>query len=100
MPIIVRENVDVGDTETEIIEPHETPHDKDRIFSVSNREQEVKVKAWASEDGETWEERETSVIPANNTGSLTIGPRIYWVKLTGKTTTSGTTSTVDACLVY
>lgn len=100
MPIITRENVEVGDTEIEIIEAHETPHEKDRIFGVSNGDQEIEAKAWASGDGETWEERETKIISPNKTSSLTVGPFIYYVKLTGKTTTSGTTSTVDASLTY
>ena len=100
MPIIVKENVEVGDTETEIIEAHETPHDKDRIFSVSNGDKEIEVKAWASEDGTDWEVRETKTISANETATLIVGAFIYFVKLTGKTTTTGDISEVDACLIY
>ena len=58
------------------------------------------MTAWGSNDGESWEPRDTKTIEANNTGALTVGPTIYWVKLVGKTTSPGTISTVDACLVY
>jgi len=100
MPVIVREKVEVSDTETEIIEPQYTPHDKDRIFTVSNGEHEIDVKAWGSENGETWTEKATITLPANQTGSLIVGPFLYYVKLTGNTITPGTISMVDACLVY
>ena len=100
MPIIVKENVEVGGTETEIIEAHETPHEKNRIFGISNGDKEIEVNAWASEDGADWEVRETKTISANETDTLIVGPFIYFVKLTGKTTTLGEISEMDACLIY
>ena len=100
MPIITRENIEVRDTETEIIEPQETDKEKDRILSVSNGDYEIELKAWGSNDGETWVEKDTLIIPANNTGSLTVGPNVRSVKLTGNTTTPSTTSIVDASLTY
>ena len=101
MPVVVRENIEVHEFETEIIEQQETDKEKDRIFAVANGEHEIEVTAWGSnDDGVTWEEKETLTIEANNTGALTVGPHMLSVKLTGKTIEPGNTSTVDACLVY
>ena len=100
MPIIVKENVLVTDTETEIIEAHETPHEKDRIFAVSNGEKKIEVKAWGKNEGESWIEKGSREIEANNNGTLTVGLNVYFVKLTGKTLSSGDTSIVDASLTY
>jgi len=100
MPIIIRENVEVKDIQTEIIEPQETDKNKDRIFAISNGDNEIEVKIMGSNDCETWEERDSVTIEANNNRSLTCGPQVYWVKLIGNTTTSGTTSVVDASLTY
>ena len=100
MTIIVRENVLVTDTETEIIEPHETDKQKDRIFTVSNGENKIQVKAWGKNEGEEWVERSSIDIGPNDNGTLICGPNVYIVKLTGKTLTSGTTSIVDASLTW
>ena len=57
MPVVVRENVNVMDSEGDIIEPQETDKTKDRIFSVANRDAEIEIKAYGSNDGgATWEE--------------------------------------------
>ena len=101
MPVVIRENVEVGDTETEIFEPQETDKTKDRIFSVANRDAEIEIKAYGSNDGgATWEDRGSKVIPANHTDTLIVGLDVLVVKLIGKTTTPGTNSTVDASLVW
>jgi hypothetical protein len=65
-----------------------------------NGDNEIEITAWGSNDGEEWEERDTITIPANGAGNLIAGPSIYIVKLTGKTTTPQTTSTVDAVLFW
>ena len=100
MTVITVENVEVGDSETVIIEPQETDKNKNRIFAIANRDQEIEVKAMGSNDMENWETRETKIIPPNNADSLIVGPFVCWVKLIGKTTTPGTISNVDASLVY
>lgn len=100
MTVIVRENVEVTDTETEIIEPQETDKEKIRIFAVSNGENEIEVNVWGSNDQQNWEERASQVIEANGVGTLVCGPAVCWVKLIGKTTTADNTSVVDACLMY
>ncbi len=94
--VIVRE-VEAGDTETEIIEPHETPSNKNRYFGVSNGDNEIRATAWGSTDGDTWVEKDSKVIAANEADTLVVGPTVDWVKLTGKTTTPDT-SIVQACL--
>jgi len=100
MTVIVRENVEVSDTETEIIEPQETDKEKNRIFTVLNGENEAEFKVYGSNDRENWEERDSKVIEANGTYTLVCGPAVWVVKLVGKTTTSGQTSIVDACLMW
>ena len=100
MTIITRENVEVEDVETEIIEPQETPSDRNRHFGVSNGDQEIEVKVWGSNDCENWVERGSQTIDANGSGALICEPTVCYVKLTGKTTTPRTTSIVDACLFY
>ena len=100
MTIIVREDVEVTDTETEIIESQETDKEKDRYFGVANGDEEIEVIAWGSNDNENWEEKATITISANEADSFIVGPHVCWVKLTGKTTRAETTSIVDACLFY
>jgi len=100
MPVVVREGVEVREDETEIIEPQHTPHDRNRTFAVANGENEIEVKVFGSNDEQNWEERDSKIIPPNDSDSLICGPVVYWVKLVGKTTSLGTISKVDACLVY
>ena len=101
MPVITSENVEVGDTETEIIEPQETDKEKDRIFSVANHGAEIEITAYGSNDGgETWEERGSKVIPENHSDTHVVALDVFIVKLIGKTTNPGAISNVDASLVY
>lgn len=100
MTIITQEDVEVTDTETEIIEPQETPSEKTRHFAVVNGENEIEVKVWGSNDCERWVERDSRTIEANGAGALICEPTVCWVKITGKTTTSSTTSIVDVYLFY
>jgi len=100
MPEISRDNVEVQDSETEIIEPQETDKEVDRVFEVTNGDIEIEVKALGSNDNQTWELRDELIISANNQGTLTAGPHVNWVKLVGKTTVPGTTSIVSATLSW
>ena len=100
MTVVVRENVVVNETDTEIIEPLETNKNVNRIFAVSNGDNKIEIIAWGSNDGANWINKGTKEIDAHNNDSLIVGPNVYWVKLTGKTISPGTTSTVDACLTY
>ena len=104
MTIIVVENVEVSNSETEIIEPQKTPYyDRDRIFTVANGDNEVALKAWGRhEENDPWVEKDSITLTSDHAGTLTVGLDVYWVKLTGKTTTDDPTVTteVDACLVY
>ena len=101
MTVIVRENVEVSVTDTEIIEPQDTDKTVNRVFSVSNGDNEIEIQAWGSNDGgQTWEDRGSKIIPPNNSDALIVGPAVYVVKLIGKTTDPSMTSIVDAALVY
>ena len=100
MSIVVRENIEVSDLETEIIEPQHTPHERKRIFAVSNVAHEVELKAWGRPSEEVdWIEKDKKLLAANSADTLVVGPDVYWVKLTGKVIT-GDSSIVNACLVY
>ena len=100
MPIILRENVSVTDVETIIIEPTETDKTKDRIFTVTNGENKIVVKALGTNDGENWIEKASLEIEANDNGTLIAGLNVYIVKLIGRTLISGRTSIVDASLTW
>ena len=101
MTVVTVENVEVGDSETEIIKELETDKNKNRIFAVVNRDSEIEVKVYGTNDGgATWEEKETKIISANYNDVIILGPTMLGPKLTGKTTNPGTTSIVDATLTY
>ena len=100
MPIIVKENVSVTDIETIIIEPTETDKEKDRIFTITNGENKIEVKALGTNDGETWIEKAFIEIEANDNGTLIVGLNVYIVKLIGRTLILGRTSIVDASLTW
>jgi hypothetical protein len=100
MTTITVDQVEVSDTETEIIEPYDTPRDINRTFDVSNGEEAIIATAWGSNDGDNWIEKDSKPIRPNSSDSLVVGPTVCWVKLTGKTMSGGTTSIVDATLSY
>lgn len=102
--MITVEDVEVSGPETEIIEPQETPSDRDRYFGIANNgDNKILVKAWGSNDGESWIEKDSKEIAANRAATLIVGPTVCWVKLTGGIMPGpgqGLKSTVDACLYY
>ena len=101
MPMVVRENVEVTENETEIIEATETDKEINRIFSVSNGGSAIEIQARGSNDGgQTWEDRGLKTIEANQADTLIVGPTVYLVKLVGKTTIPGEGSIVNASLVW
>jgi hypothetical protein len=101
MAIISRLDVEVRDTETEIIESIKTSTSEDRIFGVGNGEKEIIATAWGSDDEQEWEEVESKTIPPENYRTLIVGNNhLPYVKLTGRTTTSGEISIVDGYLTY
>lgn len=94
-------NVSVGDTETELIESTATDTQEDRTFSIGNGDKEISATAWGSNSGTSWEEIESKTIDPSGYETIILGSNHYlYVKLTGKTTTSGDTSIVDAFLTY
>ncbi len=102
MSIVVEENVEVSDSETEIIGSQYTPHERERIFGVSNGDKDIEITAWGSNSDGAWEEKGSLQIAANTADTLSVGPSVYYVKLTGKVTPEmgGDNSTVDACLLW
>ncbi len=101
MATISNLGVEVGNTETEIIESTHTSTNEDRIFSVGNREKEIVTTAWGSDDNQNWEEVESKTITPRSYDTLVTGMNhLPYVKLTGRTTTPGETSIVDAYLNY
>jgi len=94
-------NVEVGDTEIELIGSTLTSTNEDRIFGVGNGEKEIIATAWGYDDGQNWTEEVSKTIAPGNYENLIVGinhfPR---VKLTGKIKTPGETSIVDAYLTY
>ena len=96
-----RLGIEVGDTETEIIEPTETVTNENREFKVKNGEKEIIVTAWGSESDNGWEVETSKTISPNDEDTLTVGPsHDPWLKLTARTTSPRETSTVDGYLTY
>jgi len=94
-------NVEILDTETEIIESTLTSTSENRIFGIGNGEKEIIATAWGSDDNQNWEEEESKTIPPGKYEILMVRiTHLPRVKLTGRTTTPGETSKVDAYLTY
>lgn len=100
--VIERNDVRVGYTETEIIEPTYTDKNYNRIFDIDNGEYEIMYSIWGSNDNHNWEFWESGTIPPNGGTIHVLGKDHFWyVKLTGRTTGLPTqTSMVDASLHY
>lgn len=94
-------DVEVRDTEIEIIESTPTSTNEDRIFGVGNGENEIIATAWGSDDNQNWNEEVKKIISPRGYEILIVGINHYpFVKLTGRTTTPDKTSIVDAYLTY
>jgi hypothetical protein len=94
-------NVEVSHTETEIIEPTDTNKQEDRTFMVQNGEKNIIAIAWGLDDNQVWQEIDNKTINARESNVLIAGQTHYpRVKLTGRTTTSGDTSIVNATLEW
>ncbi|TEU00788.1 MAG: hypothetical protein E3J23_01640 [Candidatus Stahlbacteria bacterium] len=101
MVVISNLDVEVGDTETQIIEPTQTFTGENRTFGVGNRDKEIIATAWGCEDGVNWVEEDSKTIAPEEYKVLVVGPTHYpWLKLTARTTTSTETSIVDGYLTY
>ena len=101
MAIKSRLNVEVGDTETEIIESTETDKSEDRTFGVGNGDKEIIATAWGSDDGENWQVEESKNVAPSSYKVLIVGNNHFpFVKLTGRTTSATETSVVDGYLTY
>lgn len=93
--------VEVGDSDTELIQSTETSTSDDRVFGVGNRENEITAIAWGSDDNQNWDEEESKTLQPGDYETLKVSiTHKPYVKLTGKTTSSGQKSTVDAYLTY
>ncbi len=98
--VLERNDVSVNSSETEIIESTYTDRYHNRIFHIDNRDNEIIVTVWGSNDEQSWEYWDGSTIDPMRSDVLVLGFNHYWyVKLTGRTT-DGTTSIVDASLTY
>jgi hypothetical protein len=94
-------NVEVGDSETEIMDPTEVDAKVEKSFSVDNGDKEIIAIAWGSIDGTGWTLVDQKTIAPSGNGILVVGPNHFInVKLTGRTTTLATTSSVDATLTW
>jgi hypothetical protein len=94
-------NVEVGDTETELIGSTATDSHEARTFSIGNKEKEVEVKAWGSPDNMAWQEITSKTIAPEGYDTIILGVNHWWyVKLTGKTTNPGDTTHVDVYFTY
>jgi hypothetical protein len=101
MATISNLNVEVGDTETDLIESTETSTNEDRAFGVGNGAKEIIATIWGSDNNEDWNEEDVRPMPPNIYDTLILGAHHYpYVKLTARTTSSGETSIVDAYLTY
>ncbi len=101
--MVVKSNLDVevGDTETEIIESTQTFTGEDRTFGVGNGSKEIIATAWGSEDNVNWVEEDSKIIAPEEYKVLVVGPSHNpRVKLTARTTTPVEPSIVDGYLTY
>jgi hypothetical protein len=101
--MVVKSNLDVevGDTETEIIEPTQTYTGENRTFGVGNGDKEIIAMAWGSEDNRNWVEEDSKTIAPEEYKVLVVGPtHVPWVKLTARATTPVEPSIVDGYLTY
>lgn len=94
-------NIDVSNEITELIESTATNTLADRIFSIGNREKDIEVTAWGSNDSSAWEliQSKTIIALGYETIELDVNHFIN-CKLTGKTINQGETSKVDAFFNY
>jgi hypothetical protein len=94
-------DVEVSDTETEIIESTETNKNDNRTFTVQNGEKQIVVTAWGLDDNQIWQIEDTQVIAPRESNVLIVGPsHAPRVKLTGRTVTQSDISIVDATLIW
>ena len=93
--------IEVGNTETEIIEATHTNKDENRTFGVGNQTNEIIATVWGSDDNQDWKELEIKTIAPGSYEHLIVGPsHDPWVKLTGRTMNPGITSSIDGYLIY
>ncbi|UCG69434.1 MAG: hypothetical protein JSV09_16975 [Thermoplasmata archaeon] len=101
MATISRLNVEVGDTETEIIESTATVTSEERIFGVGNGDKEITATAWGLNDEGIWVVIESKIVTPKAYEKIILGINHYFhVKLTGRTNVSGEISFVDGFLTY
>jgi hypothetical protein len=101
MTVKSSENVEVNNTETEIIEPTDTDKNENRTFSVENGDKQIIASAWGLDDNQTWQVEDSKPILPNDTGILVVGPtHMPRVKLTARTTMVTDISIVSATLTY
>ena len=95
-------DVEVGNSETEIIDSTYTDKYRNRKFRIENGENVIIATAWGSNDQVTWEFWKSDTIDPYKTDTMVLGLNHYWyVKLTGRTTGDpDSTSIVDAFLTY
>lgn len=95
-------DVEVSNSETEIIDSTYTDKWRNRRFRIENGENEIIVTAWGSNDEQNWEYWDSHIIDPDKTDTMVLGTNHWWyVKLTGKTTSSTyAISIVDASLTY
>ncbi|UCG68010.1 MAG: hypothetical protein JSV09_09215 [Thermoplasmata archaeon] len=101
---VVKESLDVevGNSETEIIGSTYTDKWRNRRFRIENGENEIIATAWGSNDEKTWEFWKSETIDPGKTETMVLGTNHWWyVKLTGRITDpSGIVSIVDSSLTY
>ena len=96
-----RLNVEVRDTETEIIESTKTVTSEERIFGVGNKDKEMIATVWGSNDEENWEQVESKTVGPGSYENIIMGNNHWFhVKLTGRTSITGEVSIVDGYLTY
>jgi hypothetical protein len=95
-------DVEVDNTETEIIDSTYTDKWHNRRFRIENGENEIIVTAWGSNDEQNWEYWDSHIIDPDKTDIMVLGVNHWWyVKLTGRTTGSTyAISILDASLTY
>jgi hypothetical protein len=95
------ENIEVGFSETELIESTATDSQQQRVFQITNGAKEIIATVHGSEDNVIWSSRESKNISPNTMDQITLEiNHDQYIKLVARTTKFGDSSIVDTTFTF